>query len=176
MDEIRCIRGEGIDGCPTCKGSGWTHIEACIGRHMKKSDREWGYCREECGGDECYKRCSTCWDAAERNFNRRRTMMVDIAMIDPERAAQIMGRQSDNPEALNGIEDLIPAYARIQVPLRDKAALKECAALLRTLSEELRILGDRHDISQTIVLFRAWREIKTANARMQDATRYGKQK
>jgi hypothetical protein len=101
--------------------------------------------------------------------------VVDITMIDPERAAQIMGRKPE-ADALDGFSDLIPAYARIQVPLCDKTSFKECAALLRTLSEELRILGDRHDISQSQAKLYAWREIKTANARMQDSTRYRSQK
>ena len=104
--------------------------------------------------------------------------MVDIAMIDPERAAQIMGMHvRENPEA-DALRDQLKSYARIQVPICDgsKATLKECAALLRSLSEELRILSDRHDISQTVALYRAAGLIKSANARMQDSTRYSNQK
>lgn len=57
---------EGIDNCPECHGSGWSHREACMKWFMKPADKEWGYCREDCGSDECYKRCSSCWEESER--------------------------------------------------------------------------------------------------------------
>lgn len=106
--------------------------------------------------------------------------MVDLTTLeDQQRVAQIMGRQTMTEDpAEEALRDQIREYGRIQVPLLDssKAALKECAALLRTLSEELRILADRHDLSQTVVLYRAYGLIKSNNHRMQETTKYSNQK
>ncbi len=100
--------------------------------------------------------------------------MVDIAAIDPERAAQIMGRKPE-PE-VDPWADLIPQYARVQIPLESKGCLDEAADILIALGHSLRLLARNASEKQTRTLYLAHGEIKAANQKMQERTITGRSK
>lgn len=96
--------------------------------------------------------------------------MVDAAQFT-EVIDQIMGRKPEPIDPDAHIADLIPDYARVQVPLKSRKALANCSDLLRGLATSLDLLSRRTDLSEVQALFLAHAEIKAANSKMQGFSR-----
>lgn len=101
--------------------------------------------------------------------------MVDPRQLDAAVLANAMGIKTLE-DSTSVYDDMIPEYARVQVPLKSKGSIDDCADILIALGHSIRLLARRHDLMQSHALHLVHLEVKTANARMQGSTKYGEQK
>lgn len=67
-----------------------------------------------------------------------------------------------------------PAYARIQVPLKNKWLLKETAEILEKLATDLRRMHRNPEYSSNRAMTWAWDTIRAVNKELQNLTKSGK--
>jgi hypothetical protein len=92
--------------------------------------------------------------------------MVDGSKISPEVMAAAMALKSGEVSEFDALAELMPTYARVEVPLSNQCGLRYSADILRQLAMSLDLLSRQSGISQRSARFQAWSEIKAANVRM----------
>lgn len=95
--------------------------------------------------------------------------MVDIGNY-PTKVAEMMGMKE---EADSMEDDALPAYARVQIPLRSKTDLDRAADVLIDLAHRLRLEARNTNTKQRQALRNAWWDIRSANSGMQRYTKSG---
>lgn len=98
--------------------------------------------------------------------------MVDARNLPEEVMAAAMGNKPEIQE--DHLSEIIPAYARVQVPLRSKAKLVLAADQLRKLAFSLDQIASNTHIKDSSALYEAWREIRSTNSKLSPPTKYGK--
>lgn len=101
--------------------------------------------------------------------------MVDPRQLDPATLANAMGIKTLEGST-SVYDDMIPQYARVQVPLKSKGSVDDCADILIALGHSIRLLARRQDLMQSHALHLVHLEVMAANSRMQGTTKYGTEK